>query len=139
MLGGKELGERLASASHTTACRVLAGIELITAFYGCLYAGCIPVTVRPPHAQSLTATLPTVRMIVEVSNGAGALASASQTHGQHTRANGWRDSGGRSTSCNPGTVFSFIKCKNHLSCGKANCCKSFPRDTNVVLPPNISH
>lgn len=55
---------------YTTACRVLAGIELITAFYGCLYAGCIPVTVRPPHAQSLTATLPTVRMIVEVSNGA---------------------------------------------------------------------
>lgn len=56
--------------SYTTAYRVLAGIELITAFYGCLYAGCIPVTVRPPHAQSLTATLPTVRMIVEVSNGA---------------------------------------------------------------------
>lgn len=56
--------------SYTTAYRVLAGIELITAFYGCLYAGCIPVTVRPPHAQSLAATLPTVRMIVEVSNGA---------------------------------------------------------------------
>uniref|UniRef100_A0A8B9RX24 Disco interacting protein 2 homolog B n=1 Tax=Accipiter nisus TaxID=211598 RepID=A0A8B9RX24_9AVES len=46
------------------------GIELITAFYGCLYAGCIPVTVRPPHAQSLAATLPTVRMIVEVSKAA---------------------------------------------------------------------
>lgn len=45
----------------------LAGIELIAAFYGCLYAGCIPVTVRPPHAQNLTATLPTVRMIVDVS------------------------------------------------------------------------
>uniref|UniRef100_A0A8C5NT04 Disco interacting protein 2 homolog B n=1 Tax=Junco hyemalis TaxID=40217 RepID=A0A8C5NT04_JUNHY len=29
------------------------GIELITAFYGCLYSGCVPVTVRPPHAQSL--------------------------------------------------------------------------------------
>ncbi|XP_072262889.1 disco-interacting protein 2 homolog B isoform X2 [Pyxicephalus adspersus] len=43
------------------------GIELIAAFYGCLYAGCIPVTVRPPHAQNLTATLPTVRMIVDVS------------------------------------------------------------------------
>jgi len=57
------------SAVHYSLC-VLAGIELITAFYGCLYAGCIPVTVRPPHAQSLTATLPTVRMIVEVSNGA---------------------------------------------------------------------
>ncbi|XP_068416185.1 disco-interacting protein 2 homolog B isoform X2 [Eschrichtius robustus] len=46
------------------------GIELITAFYGCLYAGCIPVTVRPPHAQNLTATLPTVRMIVDVSKAA---------------------------------------------------------------------
>ena len=45
----------------------LAGIELIAAFYGCLYSGCIPVTVRPPHAQNLTATLPTVRMIVDVS------------------------------------------------------------------------
>ena len=45
----------------------LAGVELIAAFYGCLYAGCVPVTVRPPHAQNLTATLPTVRMIVDVS------------------------------------------------------------------------
>lgn len=45
----------------------LIGIELIAAFYGCLYAGCIPVTVRPPHAQNLTATLPTVRMVVDVS------------------------------------------------------------------------
>lgn len=78
MLGEKVLGaggkgwcqqDVLPPVSHTTAYRVLAGIELITAFYGCLYAGCIPVTVRPPHAQSLTATLPTVRMIVEVSNG----------------------------------------------------------------------
>uniref|UniRef100_A0A6I8SHY8 Disco-interacting protein 2 homolog B n=1 Tax=Xenopus tropicalis TaxID=8364 RepID=A0A6I8SHY8_XENTR len=46
------------------------GIELIAAFYGCLYAGCIPVTVRPPHAQNLAATLPTVRMIVDVSKAA---------------------------------------------------------------------
>ncbi|XP_029450843.1 disco-interacting protein 2 homolog B isoform X2 [Rhinatrema bivittatum] len=46
------------------------GVELIAAFYGCLYAGCIPVTVRPPHAQNLTATLPTVRMIVDVSKAA---------------------------------------------------------------------
>lgn len=52
-------------------CAVPAGIELITAFYGCLYSGCVPVTVRPPHAQSLVATLPTVRMIVEVSDSLG--------------------------------------------------------------------
>uniref|UniRef100_A0A4W4F114 DMAP1-binding domain-containing protein n=1 Tax=Electrophorus electricus TaxID=8005 RepID=A0A4W4F114_ELEEL len=43
------------------------GIDLIAAFYGCLYAGCIPVTVRPPHPQNLAATLPTVRMIIDVS------------------------------------------------------------------------
>lgn len=44
-----------------------AGIDLIASFYGCLYAGCIPVTVRPPHPQNLPATLPTVRMIIDVS------------------------------------------------------------------------
>uniref|UniRef100_A0A8B9LSK4 Disco-interacting protein 2 homolog Ba n=1 Tax=Astyanax mexicanus TaxID=7994 RepID=A0A8B9LSK4_ASTMX len=46
------------------------GIDLIASFYGCLYAGCIPVTVRPPHPQNLTATLPTVRMIIDVSKAA---------------------------------------------------------------------
>uniref|UniRef100_A0A8C5I6U5 DMAP1-binding domain-containing protein n=1 Tax=Gouania willdenowi TaxID=441366 RepID=A0A8C5I6U5_GOUWI len=25
------------------------GVDLIVAFYGCLYAGCVPITVRPPH------------------------------------------------------------------------------------------
>ncbi|KAL4646145.1 hypothetical protein GN956_G9206 [Arapaima gigas] len=43
------------------------GIDLIASFYGCLYTGCIPVTVRPPHPQNLAATLPTVRMIIDVS------------------------------------------------------------------------
>ncbi|XP_054609765.1 disco-interacting protein 2 homolog C isoform X1 [Dunckerocampus dactyliophorus] len=43
------------------------GIDLIVAFYGCLYAGCVPVTVRPPHPQNISTTLPTVKMIVEVS------------------------------------------------------------------------
>ncbi|KAM4626429.1 disco-interacting protein 2 homolog A isoform 2-T2 [Discoglossus pictus] len=43
------------------------GIDLIATFFGCLYAGCIPITVRPPHPQNLTTTLPTVKMIVEVS------------------------------------------------------------------------
>uniref|UniRef100_A0AAR2J9Z2 DMAP1-binding domain-containing protein n=1 Tax=Pygocentrus nattereri TaxID=42514 RepID=A0AAR2J9Z2_PYGNA len=46
------------------------GIDLIASFYGCLYAGCIPVTVRPPHLQNLSATLPTVRMIIDVSKAA---------------------------------------------------------------------
>lgn len=43
------------------------GLELICAFYGCLYLGAIPVTIRPPHPQNLITTLPTVRMIVDVS------------------------------------------------------------------------
>ncbi|XP_023379567.1 disco-interacting protein 2 homolog C [Pteropus vampyrus] len=46
------------------------GIDLIAAFYGCLYAGCVPVTVRPPHPQNIATTLPTVKMIVEVSRSA---------------------------------------------------------------------
>lgn len=41
-------------------------MDLIAAFYGCLYCGCVPVTVRPPHPQNLATTLPTVKMIVEV-------------------------------------------------------------------------
>uniref|UniRef100_A0A672HJ01 DMAP1-binding domain-containing protein n=1 Tax=Salarias fasciatus TaxID=181472 RepID=A0A672HJ01_SALFA len=43
------------------------GMDLVAAFYGCLYAGCVPVTVRPPHPQNISTTLPTVKMIVEVS------------------------------------------------------------------------
>lgn len=43
-----------------------AGIDLIAAFYGSLYAGCVPITVRPPHPQNIATTLPTVKMIVEV-------------------------------------------------------------------------
>ncbi|PWA18113.1 hypothetical protein CCH79_00003946 [Gambusia affinis] len=42
------------------------GIDLIAAFYGCLFAGCVPITVRPPHPQNISTTLPTVKMIVEV-------------------------------------------------------------------------
>ncbi|CAL9688536.1 unnamed protein product [Knipowitschia caucasica] len=43
------------------------GVDLVVAFYGCLYAGCVPITVRPPHPQNIATTLPTVKMIVEVS------------------------------------------------------------------------
>ncbi|XP_035995367.1 disco-interacting protein 2 homolog B-A-like [Fundulus heteroclitus] len=43
------------------------GIDLIATFYGCLYAGCVPVTVRPPHPQNLAHHPATVKMIVEVS------------------------------------------------------------------------
>lgn len=53
------------------------GIDLIAAFYGCLYAGCVPITVRPPHPQNIATTLPTVKMIVEVTLPAGAGPSSS--------------------------------------------------------------
>jgi acyl-CoA synthetase (AMP-forming)/AMP-acid ligase II len=43
------------------------GVDLICAFYACLYIGVVPVTIRPPQAQNLATTLPTVKMIVDVS------------------------------------------------------------------------
>uniref|UniRef100_A0A6Q2ZMR3 DMAP1-binding domain-containing protein n=1 Tax=Esox lucius TaxID=8010 RepID=A0A6Q2ZMR3_ESOLU len=52
------------------------GIDLIAAFYGCLYAGCVPITVRPPHPQNIATTLPTVKMIVEVSRSACVMTTA---------------------------------------------------------------
>ncbi|XP_048865820.1 disco-interacting protein 2 homolog C isoform X3 [Brienomyrus brachyistius] len=51
------------------------GIDLIAAFYGCLYCGCVPITVRPPHPQNIATTLPTVKMIVEVSRSACVMTS----------------------------------------------------------------
>lgn len=55
------------NVSAVFATGISVGVDLIAAFYGCLYAGVIPVTVRPPHPQNLAATLPTVRMIIDVS------------------------------------------------------------------------
>ncbi|KAK6626913.1 beta transducin [Polyplax serrata] len=52
------------------------GIDLICAFYGCLYVGAVPVTIRPPHPQNLQTTLPTVRMIVDVSKSVLVLSNA---------------------------------------------------------------
>ncbi|XP_029658229.1 disco-interacting protein 2 homolog C isoform X8 [Octopus sinensis] len=49
------------------------GLDLVTAFYGCLFVGCVPVTIRPPHPQNVATTLPTVRMIVEVSKSVAIL------------------------------------------------------------------
>jgi len=43
------------------------GIDLIAAFYGCLFLGVVPVTIRPPNPANLQTTLPTVRMTVDVS------------------------------------------------------------------------
>ena len=55
--------------------RYFLGLDLIAAFYGCLYVGVVPVTIRPPHPQNLQTTLPTVRMIVDVSKSAMVLSS----------------------------------------------------------------
>lgn len=44
-----------------------SGLDLICAFYGCLYVGVVPVTIRPPHPHNLHSTLPTAKMIVDVS------------------------------------------------------------------------
>lgn len=52
------------------------GVDLIAAFYGCLYVGVVPVTIRPPHPQNLQTTLPTVRMIVDVSKSVVILSSS---------------------------------------------------------------
>ncbi|XP_076311921.1 disco-interacting protein 2-like isoform X3 [Tachypleus tridentatus] len=52
------------------------GVDLICAFYGCLYVGVVPVCIRPPHPQNLQTTLPTVRMIVDISKSALVLSTA---------------------------------------------------------------
>ncbi|KAK0426918.1 hypothetical protein QR680_009967 [Steinernema hermaphroditum] len=52
------------------------GIDLIAAFYGCQAAGLVPVCIRPPHAQTLQSTLPTVRMVVDVSKAVALLSTS---------------------------------------------------------------
>lgn len=45
-----------------------AGIELIVAFYGCLYVGVVPVIIRPPLMSNLAASIPTMKLTIEISN-----------------------------------------------------------------------
>ncbi|KAK3083552.1 hypothetical protein FSP39_025271 [Pinctada imbricata] len=52
------------------------GVDLISAFYGCLFVGCVPVTIRPPHPQNIATTLPTVKMVVEVSKSSAILTNS---------------------------------------------------------------
>uniref|UniRef100_A0AAF5D690 DMAP1-binding domain-containing protein n=1 Tax=Strongyloides stercoralis TaxID=6248 RepID=A0AAF5D690_STRER len=52
------------------------GIDLITAFYGCLIANLIPVCIRPPHQTNLQSTLPTVRLMVDISKSVAILTSS---------------------------------------------------------------
>ncbi len=58
---------RLNSGDHV-ALLYPAGIELIVAFYGCLYVGVVPVLIRPPLLTNLQASLPTMRLTLEISN-----------------------------------------------------------------------
>lgn len=50
-------------------------VDLVAAFYGCLYVGIVPVPIRPPHVQNIQTTLPTIKMIVEMSRIKGILTS----------------------------------------------------------------
>ncbi|XP_067935039.1 disco-interacting protein 2 homolog C-like isoform X2 [Watersipora subatra] len=52
-------------------------IDLVAAFYGCLYVGCVPIIIRPPHPHNLPTTLPTLKMIVEASNSTCILTNSS--------------------------------------------------------------
>ena len=55
------------------------GFDLIVAFYACILFGLIPVVVRPPTPSTGTSSLPTIRMIVDVSKAVAILTS----HGIH--------------------------------------------------------
>lgn len=52
------------------------GLDLICAFYGCLYVGAVPVTIRPPHPYNLQSTLPTAKMVVDISKSVLILTTA---------------------------------------------------------------
>lgn len=54
-----------------------AGLEFITSFFGCLYAGAVAVPAPPPHPARLGRTLPRVQAIASDSRPALALTTAS--------------------------------------------------------------
>ncbi len=51
------------------------GIELIVAFYGCLYVGMVPVIIRPPLITNLPGALPTIKLTLQISNSRAILSS----------------------------------------------------------------
>lgn len=53
-----------------------AGVELVCGFFGALYAGCVPLAVRPPTSESLAASLATCRMVIELSKSSLILTTA---------------------------------------------------------------
>jgi hypothetical protein len=52
-------------------------VDLVCAFYACLYIGVVPVPIRPPHVQNVQTTLPTIKMIVEMGRVKGILSQSS--------------------------------------------------------------
>ncbi|XP_062518678.1 disco-interacting protein 2 homolog C-like [Corticium candelabrum] len=62
----------LSSGDHVTLLYP-PGVELVVAFYGCLLVGLVPVPVRPLSPLNIATTLPTVKMIVEVSKSVAIL------------------------------------------------------------------
>lgn len=53
-----------------------SGLDLVRAVYGCLYAGCVPIAIRPPSSANLSATLATCRLMLEVSQTVAVLSDA---------------------------------------------------------------
>lgn len=49
------------------------GMELIVAFYGCLYVGIAPVVVKPPAPSNLQGSLPAMKLTLELSNACAVL------------------------------------------------------------------
>ncbi|CAF1087326.1 unnamed protein product [Adineta ricciae] len=52
-------------------------VDLVSAFYACLYIDAVPVSIRPPHAQNLLNTLSTVKMMIELSQAKVILTTSS--------------------------------------------------------------
>ncbi len=65
---------RLNSGDHI-ALLYPPGIELIAAFYGCLYVGMVPVIIRPPLMTNLPGSLPTIKLTLQISNSRAILSS----------------------------------------------------------------
>ena len=61
------------------------GLDLIAAVYGCFYVGLIPVPIRPPNPNNMLTTLPTVKMIVQVSKSVAILTNTQLIKLLHTK------------------------------------------------------
>ena len=45
-----------------------AGLELVCAFFGCLYVGVVPVIIRPPNFSNILSSVPTIKITLQISN-----------------------------------------------------------------------